>query len=129
MASTIEVDAMRRALALAATAIDPPHPNPRVGAVVLDPSGARAGEGFHRGAGQPHAEIEALRQAGESARGGTVVVTLEPCHHTGRTGPCTKALTDAGVVRVVYAQADPNPLAAGGAHALTAAGVVVEGAV
>ena len=70
------------------------------------------------GAGQPHAEVEALQAAGESARGGTAVVTLEPCRHTGRTGPCTEALLDAGIAKVVFAQSDPNPVAAGGAQAL-----------
>ncbi|WP_461031063.1 bifunctional diaminohydroxyphosphoribosylaminopyrimidine deaminase/5-amino-6-(5-phosphoribosylamino)uracil reductase RibD, partial [Streptomyces sparsus] len=74
----------------------------------------------------PHAEIHALAEAGDDARGGTAVVTLEPCHHTGRTGPCTEALLSAGITRVVYAVADPNRLAAGGAEALAAAGVEVE---
>jgi diaminohydroxyphosphoribosylaminopyrimidine deaminase/5-amino-6-(5-phosphoribosylamino)uracil reductase len=82
-------------------------------------------EGFHRGAGTPHAEAAALAEAGELARGSTAVVTLEPCNHTGRTGPCAQALIDAGVRRVVFAQPDPNPVAAGGADALKAAGVQV----
>ena len=105
------------------------HPNPRVGCVLLDPSGAEVGSAFHRGAGHPHAEVEALAQAGEAARGATAVVTLEPCNHTGAPGPCTEALIDAGVARVVYGQPDPNPLARGGADALVAAGVEVEGGV
>ncbi|WP_239499586.1 deaminase, partial [Stenotrophomonas maltophilia] len=70
--------------------------------------------GWHRGAGTPHAEVEALRQAGDDARGATAVVTLEPCHHTGRTGLCSHALVDAGIARVVIAQSDPNPVASGG---------------
>jgi diaminohydroxyphosphoribosylaminopyrimidine deaminase/5-amino-6-(5-phosphoribosylamino)uracil reductase len=84
-------------------------------------------EGWHRGAGSPHAEVDALRRAGPTARGATAVVTLEPCNHTGRTGPCARALVDAGVRRVVYAQGDPNPVAAGGAATLRAGGVEVEG--
>jgi diaminohydroxyphosphoribosylaminopyrimidine deaminase/5-amino-6-(5-phosphoribosylamino)uracil reductase len=83
------------------------------------------GEGFHAYAGGPHAEIVALAQAGERARGGTAVVTLEPCNHTGRTGPCTDALIRAGVSRVLYAVPDPGPAAGGGAYALRKAGVEV----
>jgi diaminohydroxyphosphoribosylaminopyrimidine deaminase/5-amino-6-(5-phosphoribosylamino)uracil reductase len=97
--------------------------------VILAANGAVVGAGFHRGAGRPHAEVEALAAAGPAARGGTAVVTLEPCQHTGRTGPCTDALLHAGVVRVVFAQADPNAIAAGGAQALAAAGLSVEGGV
>ena len=85
------------------------------------------GEGFHHGAGTAHAEVEALRAAGDRARGATAVVTLEPCDHTGRTGPCSVALLDAGVARVVHGQSDPNPVAAGGARRLAAAGVEVVG--
>lgn len=118
--------AMRRALDLACTPGVPHGPNPRVGCVLLAPDGSEIAEGFHRGAGTPHAEAAALAEAGESARGATAVVTLEPCNHTGRTGPCAQALIDAGVARVVYAQPDPNPLAAGGAATLRAAGVAVE---
>jgi diaminohydroxyphosphoribosylaminopyrimidine deaminase/5-amino-6-(5-phosphoribosylamino)uracil reductase len=95
--------------------------------VLLSPDGAVVGEGYHRGAGTPHAEVEALRAAGAAASGATAVVTLEPCRHHGRTGPCTDALLAAAVRRVVYAQADPNPVAAGGAAALRAAAVDVEG--
>lgn len=121
-----ELVLMRRALELAALgrAVDP---NPRVGAVVTDVEGRVVGEGFHRGSGHPHAEIEALAAAGENAAGGTAFVTLEPCDHKGRTRPCSEALLRAGVVRVVYAQADPNPEAAGGAARLEAAGVAVNG--
>jgi len=129
MASTIEVDAMRRALALAEQSVTPTHPNPRVGAVIMDANGVVVGAGHHRGAGQPHAEVEALALAGAAARGATAVVTLEPCCHRGRTGPCTEALLDAGVVRVVYGQSDPNPTASGGAQVLGAAGVSVESGV
>ena len=100
-------------------------PNPPVGAVVVDADGEIAGVGSTSPAGGPHAEINALREAGERARGGTAVVTLEPCNHTGRTGPCSEALIDAGIARVVFAVADPNPRAAGGAQRLAAAGVRV----
>jgi len=125
MASPMEVAAMRRALAFAARG-PAGGPNPRVGCVVLDRTGALAGEGWHRGAGTPHAEVDALRAAGDAACGGTAIVTLEPCSHTGRTGPCSQALLDAGIARVVVAAADPNPDAAGGAALLRAAGVDVE---
>jgi diaminohydroxyphosphoribosylaminopyrimidine deaminase / 5-amino-6-(5-phosphoribosylamino)uracil reductase len=124
--SEIERDAMRRALGLAASDGVPPGPNPRVGCVLLDPDGRTIAEGFHRGAGHPHAEVDALTRAGSRARGATVVVTLEPCNHTGRTGPCAQALIDAGVRRVVLAQRDTNPVAVGGADTLRAAGVEVE---
>jgi diaminohydroxyphosphoribosylaminopyrimidine deaminase/5-amino-6-(5-phosphoribosylamino)uracil reductase len=124
--TTVIERAMRRALELAATPGVPLGPNPRVGCVLLAPDGSEIAEGFHRGAGTPHAEAAALAEAGESAKGTTAVVTLEPCNHTGRTGPCAQALIDAGVVRVVFAQPDPNPVAAGGAEALRAAGIAVE---
>jgi len=122
-----EQAAMTRALALAASPGVPLGPNPRVGCVLLTEDGTTVAEGFHRGAGAPHAEADALARAGSAARGTTAVVTLEPCNHTGRTGPCARALADAGVARVVYAQADTNPVATGGAEALRAAGVDVEG--
>ncbi len=118
--------AMTRALTLASTPGVPLGPNPRVGCVVIDATGATIGEGFHRGAGTPHAEVRALAAAGAAATGSTAVVTLEPCNHSGRTGPCTQALIDAGVRRVVFAQPDPNPVAAGGAETLRAAGIEVE---
>jgi diaminohydroxyphosphoribosylaminopyrimidine deaminase/5-amino-6-(5-phosphoribosylamino)uracil reductase len=121
-----EQAAMTRALALAASPGVPLGPNPRVGCVLLAQDGTTVAEGFHRGAGAPHAEADALARAGSAARGTTAVVTLEPCNHTGRTGPCARALADAGVARVVYAQADTNPVATGGADALRAAGVDVE---
>jgi diaminohydroxyphosphoribosylaminopyrimidine deaminase/5-amino-6-(5-phosphoribosylamino)uracil reductase len=121
-----EQAAMSRALELAATPGVPLGPNPRVGCVLLDAEGRTIAEGHHRGAGTPHAEADALAQAGDRARGATAVVTLEPCNHTGRTGPCADALVAAGVRRVVFAQPDPNPDAAGGATTLTSAGIDVE---
>jgi diaminohydroxyphosphoribosylaminopyrimidine deaminase/5-amino-6-(5-phosphoribosylamino)uracil reductase len=123
---SLERAAMLRALELAAGPDVPLWPNPRVGCVILAADGTTIAEGHHRGAGTPHAEADALAQAGDAARGSTVVVTLEPCNHHGRTGPCSEALVAAGVRRVVYAQADPNPVAAGGAGRLRAAGVEVE---
>ena len=126
MSHQIETAAMRRALALAATPGVPLGPNPRVGCVLLADDGSTVAEGFHRGAGTPHAEAAALLEAGADARGTTAVVTLEPCNHTGRTGPCTEALIAAGVRRVVFAQPDPNPVAAGGARRLREAGIEVE---
>ncbi|MFI6295298.1 bifunctional diaminohydroxyphosphoribosylaminopyrimidine deaminase/5-amino-6-(5-phosphoribosylamino)uracil reductase RibD [Nonomuraea sp. NPDC050790] len=116
---------MARAVELAALGLGTTSPNPVVGCVVLDARGEVAGEGFHAYAGGPHAEVVALRAAGERARGGTAYVTLEPCDHTGSTGPCTKALLAAGVARVVYAVPDPNPVAAGGGERLRAHGVEV----
>jgi len=118
---------MRRALGIARTPGVPLGPNPRVGCVLLDADGTEVAEGFHRGAGHPHAEVEALRALGGPATGLTAVVTLEPCNHVGRTGPCAQALVEAGVARVVFAQADPYPAAAGGAATLRAAGVDVLG--
>ena len=120
-----EQRAMRRALELAATPGVPLGPNPRVGCVLLDDDGRTVAEGFHRGAGTAHAEADALARAGAAARGTTAVVTLEPCNHTGRTGPCAQALAEAGVRRVVVAQRDPNPVATGGTATLRAAGVEV----
>jgi len=119
--------AMLRALELAQSPGVPLGPNPRVGCVLLAADGTSIAEGFHRGAGTPHAEVDALHRAGDRARGATAVVTLEPCNHTGRTGPCARALVDAGVSRVVFAQADINPVARGGAVTLLEAGVDVQG--
>ena len=121
-----ERTAMSRALELAASPGVPLGPNPRVGCVLIAPDGTTVAEGFHRGAGSPHAEADALARAGDRARGATAVVTLEPCNHIGRTGPCAQALVAAGVVRVVFAQSDTNPVATGGAATLRAAGVDVE---
>jgi diaminohydroxyphosphoribosylaminopyrimidine deaminase / 5-amino-6-(5-phosphoribosylamino)uracil reductase len=121
--------AMRRALELAANG-PATGVNPRVGCVILDPNGQIIAEGWHRGAGTPHAEVDALSRLREGdARGATAVVTLEPCNHTGRTGPCAVALVEAGVVRVVYATSDPGAHSSGGAERLRAAGVEVEAGV
>lgn len=120
-----ERDAMSRALELAANG--PRGLNPQVGAVILSPAGDVLAEGWHRGTGTPHAEVDALSKlAPDAARGATAVVTLEPCNHTGRTGPCTQALVDAGIARVVYALDDPGAVSGGGAEHLRAAGVEVE---
>jgi diaminohydroxyphosphoribosylaminopyrimidine deaminase / 5-amino-6-(5-phosphoribosylamino)uracil reductase len=126
VATQTETDAMRRAIVLAARGLGATSPNPVVGCVVLDAADRPAGEGYHARAGEPHAEVVALLAAGERARGGTAVVTLEPCNHTGRTPPCRQALLDAGIRRVVAAVRDPYPPAAGGLDALRTAGVDVE---
>src|SRR5688572_31239743 len=96
-ATPAETAAMRRALQIAVTPGVPLGPNPRVGCVLLADDGSEVAEGFHRGAGAPHAEVAALTEAGDAARGTTAVVSLEPCNHTGRTGPCVEALLAAGV--------------------------------
>jgi diaminohydroxyphosphoribosylaminopyrimidine deaminase / 5-amino-6-(5-phosphoribosylamino)uracil reductase len=115
---------MRRAFALARLAEGRTSPNPMVGAVIVK-DGRVVGEGYHHRAGDPHAEVEALRDAGDSARGATMYVTLEPCAHYGRTPPCVDAIIAAGVAEVYYAIVDPNPLVNGKAHAqLEAAGIV-----
>ena len=119
---------MRRALELAARGRRP-DANPRVGCVLVSSEGGVVAEGWHRGAGTPHAEADALSRAGELPPGTTAYVTLEPCNHTGRTRPCAQALLDAGVTRVVHAQSDPNPRAAGGADMLRSRGVEVTGGV
>lgn len=102
-----------------------PAPNPHVGCVILGPDGSTVGEGWHEYAGGPHAEVMALRAGGDRSRGGTACVTLEPCNHQGRTGPCSQALREAGVRRVLIAVRDPNPRAAGGAEALEQGGIEV----
>ncbi|WP_090030999.1 bifunctional diaminohydroxyphosphoribosylaminopyrimidine deaminase/5-amino-6-(5-phosphoribosylamino)uracil reductase RibD [Cellulomonas marina] len=120
---------MRRAFALARGG-PAGGPNPQVGCVLLAPDGRTLGEGRHEGAGTAHAEVAALADAaarGADVRGATAVVSLEPCDHTGRTGPCSLALLTAGIGRVVFAVSDPNPVAAGGAARLRAAGVDVVG--
>ena len=104
---------MRRAIQLALLAQGRTSPNPLVGAIVLDSSGRLVGEGFHSGAGNPHAEIEALAQAGEKSVDGTIVVTLEPCCHQGLTPPCTEALIKAGLKKVVIGMVDPDPRVSG----------------
>ncbi len=114
---------LKRANELACLGLGLTGSNPIVGAVVLSPAGVIIGEGFHKSG--PHAEVVALEQAGQLAQGATMFVTLEPCNHQGKTGPCTEAIIKAGISRVVYAVRDPNPLASGGAKALEAAGIEV----
>lgn len=119
---------MKQALTLAQYATGRTSPNPMVGAVITR-DGRVVGQGWHKKAGAPHAEINALQQAGDLARNGTIYVTLEPCSHYGRTGPCVEALIAAGIKKVIIAMTDPNPLVAGqGIHTLRKAGIeVVEG--
>ena len=117
---------MSRALQLAEQGLWSTDPNPRVGCVIVDDTGV-CGEGWHQRAGQAHAEINALRQAGKSALGATVYITLEPCSHHGRTPPCCDALIEAGVRRIVVAMQDPNPLVSGeGIARLEQAGIAVQ---
>jgi diaminohydroxyphosphoribosylaminopyrimidine deaminase/5-amino-6-(5-phosphoribosylamino)uracil reductase len=116
---------MQRALALAQLGWGQTAPNPMVGAVVVA-GGAIVGEGYHARYGDPHAEVVALRHAGDRARGATLYVSLEPCAHFGKTPPCTDAIIAAGVSRVVIAVHDPSPIARGGAEALRASGIVVD---
>ena len=116
---------MQRALEEARRGEGLTAPNPMVGCVVVN-NDEIVGVGWHKGPGQPHAEADALSEAGARARGATLYVTLEPCNHFGRTPPCSQAVIDAGVAKVVFALADPNPIAAGGAAALQNAGVIVE---
>ncbi len=117
---------MRRALRLAARAAGRTSPNPLVGAVVVR-DGQSVGEGYYRAAGEPHAEVNALRKAGEAARGATLFTNLEPCAHQGRTPPCVDAVREAGIARVVAAMRDPDPRTDGkGIRALRAAGIEVE---
>lgn len=118
--------AMTRALELAERGLETTHPNPRVGCVIAQGEEV-VGEGWHERAGEPHAEVNALRAAGPRAAGATAYVTLEPCSHHGRTPPCVDALVEARVARVIFALEDPNPRVSGrGAEALRRAGVVVE---
>jgi diaminohydroxyphosphoribosylaminopyrimidine deaminase/5-amino-6-(5-phosphoribosylamino)uracil reductase len=118
---------MRRALALARNGIGLCSPNPAVGCVILDRDGELAGQGWHQYDRRDHAEVVAIRDSGNKVQGGTAYVTLEPCNHTGRTGPCSEALIAAGVARVVAATQDPNPLTAGsGFEKLRQAGIAVE---
>ena len=120
-----EFAALHRAADLAGLGAATALPNPVVGCVLLSPGGWVVGDGFHERPGGPHAEVAALRAAGPFARGATAVVTLEPCDHSGRTGPCSEALIAAGVARVLVAVRDPWPPAAGGVARLRAAGVDV----
>jgi diaminohydroxyphosphoribosylaminopyrimidine deaminase/5-amino-6-(5-phosphoribosylamino)uracil reductase len=114
---------LKRANELARLGLGLTGSNPIVGAVVLSPAGEIIGEGFHKSG--PHAEVIALEQAADLANGATLYVTLEPCNHQGKTGPCTEAIIKAGIAKVVYAVRDPNPLASGGAKALEAAKIEV----
>jgi diaminohydroxyphosphoribosylaminopyrimidine deaminase/5-amino-6-(5-phosphoribosylamino)uracil reductase len=117
---------MQRAIALSENSLGRTAPNPIVGAVIVAADGSVIAEGFHDRASSPdHAEVVALKIAGDKARGATMYVTLEPCNHTGTTGPCTNAIIDAGIATLVYAVADPNPVASGGAAVLKAAGIEV----
>jgi len=125
MITPAETAAMARARQLGESVLGATSPNPPVGAVILAADGTVAGEGATAPPGGPHAEVRALQQAGERARGGTAVVTLEPCAHTGRTGPCADALIAAGVARIVVAVPEPTELAGGGAERLLGAGVDV----
>jgi diaminohydroxyphosphoribosylaminopyrimidine deaminase / 5-amino-6-(5-phosphoribosylamino)uracil reductase len=121
---------MARAIELALKGLNTSTPNPRVGCVLVNAAGELIGEGFHARAGEAHAEVNALKAAGGTAPGATAYVTLEPCNHQGRTGPCTEALLAAGIKAVVYAMQDPNPLVSGqGLARLAAAGVSVRGPV
>src|ERR1043166_5010501 len=117
---------MQRALELARKGVGLASPNPTVGCVIVN-NCQIVGEGFHQYEWRDHAEVVALKTAGEKARGATAYVTLEPCNHTGRTGPCTQALVKAGITRVVAATQDPNPKVAGrGFDVLRAADVIVD---
>lgn len=118
--------AMQRAIALSENGLGKSAPNPIVGAVIIDATGNFIAEGFHnRMKSNDHAEIVAIKSAGKSAHGATMVVTLEPCDHIGSTTPCTQAIIDAGIATVVFAVSDPNPVAAGGAEKLRTSGVIV----
>lgn len=124
--AALDVHYMARAMELARKGLYSTHPNPRVGCVIVR-EGQIVGEGWHALAGEPHAEVHALRQAGEQARGATAYVTLEPCSHHGRTPPCADALVNAGVTRVVASMQDPNPEVAGrGLLRLMTAGIAVQ---
>lgn len=125
VASRVSGPYLSRAAALAERARGATAPNPLVGCVIVR-DGRIVGEGFHPKAGEPHAEVFALREAGDAARGATAYVTLEPCAHVGRTPPCADSLIEAGVARVVIGMPDPHALAAGGAERLRAAGIAVE---
>jgi diaminohydroxyphosphoribosylaminopyrimidine deaminase/5-amino-6-(5-phosphoribosylamino)uracil reductase len=121
--SELDISMLKRANELACLGLGLTGSNPIVGAVVVDSAGKVIGEGFHKSG--PHAEIVALEQAGLSAKSATLYVTLEPCNHEGKTGPCTEAIIEAGIAKVVYAVRDPNLLASGGAKVLEEAGIDV----
>ena len=121
---------MQRAIALSQKGLGKTSPNPIVGAVIVNSDGQIIAEGFHDRMKSPdHAEVVALNAAGVKAKGATIVVTLEPCNHTGATGPCSEAIVNAGISKVVYAVKDPNKKAAGGAQSLREMGVQVESGV
>ena len=127
MASAAETRAMKKALKLALSGRGNTFPNPMVGAVILDTGENQVGEGFHLKYGAPHAEVAAISSAGEASSAGTMVVTLEPCCHYGKTGPCTEQIIKAGISRVVIAMTDPDPRVNGeGIKQLEAAGIDVE---
>ena len=118
--------AMQRAIALSEKGLGKTAPNPIVGAVIIDATGKIIAEGFHdRMRSENHAEVVAIKAAGNQTQGATIVVTLEPCNHIGKTGPCTQAIIDAGISTVVFAINDPNAIASGGAAKLRAAGITV----
>ena len=119
-------DAYARLAALSISNLGKSAPNPNVAAAIYSPEGALIAEGAHNTSSLDHAEVLAIKSAGTGARGATIVVSLEPCNHTGKTGPCVDAIIDAGIAKVIYAVKDPNPIAAGGAERLSAAGIVVE---
>ena len=120
-------DAYARLASLSLSTLGKTAPNPNVSAAIYDTDGALIAEGAHNRTLSPdHAEVVAIKKAGEAARGATIVVSLEPCNHTGTTGPCVEAIIEAGIAKVIYAVEDPNPVAAGGAQRLKSAGVVVE---
>ncbi|MEW2330599.1 bifunctional diaminohydroxyphosphoribosylaminopyrimidine deaminase/5-amino-6-(5-phosphoribosylamino)uracil reductase RibD [Micromonospora chersina] len=126
MASDTELTAMRQAITLSSFGLGTASPNPPVGCVILDRHGVPVGAGYHRRKGEPHAEVNALNAAGAAARGGTAVVTLEPCNHIGVTPACRQELINAGIVRVVISIIDPTSRGDGGAAVLTAHGIDVE---
>jgi len=131
IASSVELEAMRRALSLA-TQGPAGGENPRVGCVILGSTGEIVAEGFHRGAGTAHAEVDALTNLsskGISPAGLTAIVTLEPCNHHGKTGPCSQALIESGITRVVFGASDPGVESSGGSKTLTQAGIEVLGGV
>ena len=117
---------MQRAIALSEKGLGKTAPNPIVGAVIIDAQGNLIAEGFHdRISSDDHAEVVAIKAAGNRTQGATIVLTLEPCNHIGKTGPCTQAIIDAGISTVVFAVNDPNAIASGGADKLRAAGITV----
>jgi diaminohydroxyphosphoribosylaminopyrimidine deaminase / 5-amino-6-(5-phosphoribosylamino)uracil reductase len=122
----VEIDAMRRAISLARRGLASASPNPPVGCVILDAAGDVVGQGYHRRKGEPHAEVNALADAGPRAQGGTAIVTLEPCNHHGRTPPCHQALIAAGIRRVLVAVIDPTSRGIGGVARLRDAHIQVE---